>query len=73
MSTVGRRTGGFEKQEAKIKEEAGEEKLFFWGGDVDVCKGEQRFGLYMILSIYYIIVCRQFHCIGTHSYMHYEL
>lgn len=32
MSTVGRRTGGFEKQEAKIKEEAGEEKLFFLGG-----------------------------------------
>lgn len=31
MSTVGRRTGGFEKQEAKIKEEAGKESTF-WGG-----------------------------------------
>lgn len=28
----------------------------FFGGDIDVCKGEQRFWLYMILSIYYIIV-----------------
>lgn len=27
-------------------------------GDIDVCKGEHTFWLYMILSIYYIIVCR---------------
>lgn len=57
MSTVGRRPGGFKTGGRINRGGSGKGKHFFRGG-IDVCKGEQRIWLYMILSIYYIIVCR---------------
>lgn len=59
MSTVGRRPGGFKKGgRINIGASSKGKHFFLGGGGIDVCKGEQRVWLYMILSIYYIIVCR---------------
>lgn len=41
MSTVGRRTGGFKKG-GHINRGGSSKGKHFFGGGIDVCKGEQR-------------------------------